>query len=105
MKTRVKGVLLALIALIIMPLFTLFTIVPYFLEQYGFTPLIPEIYKNTDWYLLIIIGASFPIILLLLTIAWVGFKKYKTPTISIKEELKQIYRKVPEFIRKLASNE
>lgn len=105
MKTRSKGVLLALIALVIMPLFTLFTIVPFFLEQYGFTPLIPEVYRNTDWHFLIIMGASLPIIIILLSIAWVGFKKYKNPTLNIKEELKKIYRKVPEYIRKLAANE
>lgn len=105
MNTRVIGVLLALLALVIMPLFTLYTIVPYFLELYGFTPLIPEAFTNSDWHLLILLGASFPIILILLSFAWVGYKKYKTPTLSIKGELKDLYRKVPEFIRKLASNE
>ncbi len=104
MNYKLIGVLLAGISLIVMPIFTLFTIVPYFLEIYGFPPLIPSILEDVDWHLFIIIGGAIPIYSLLLVEVYIGFKKFKNPNMNTIQEFEKIIKRIPRFIRKIVKN-
>lgn len=101
---RLIGVLLALVSLIIMPVFTLFTIVLYFLELYGFPPIVPTVFKDFNWRFLILIGASIPIYTALITITWIGYRKIKDPSLQIMNEIKLQIKKVTTFFQRLSSN-
>ena len=99
---RLLGVFLAFGAILMMPIYTLLTVVSYFLDVYGFPPIVPSLFKEYSWQLFVLIGATIPVYSLLLTFAWIGIQKYKNPSLEMKEELKRIINKIPEFFRKLA---
>ncbi len=101
MNFKLIGVLLAGISLIVMPLYTLLTIVPFFLEIYGFPPIVPSILKDLDWHLLIMIGGAIPIYFLLLVEVYIGFKKCRNPSLNTMQEFKKIVKIIPNFIRKI----
>lgn len=104
MNNKVIGVVVALIGLFLMPLFTLLTIVPFFLEIYGFPPLIPEFLKELDWHILILVGISIPVYFVLFSFIWAGYKKLRDPSLNVKETLKSIYLKIPKFFIKLLNH-
>ncbi|MGV9173847.1 MAG: hypothetical protein ACOC35_14965 [Promethearchaeia archaeon] len=76
---RAIGVLLALVSLMFIPLYTILTVVLYFLDIYGFSPLIPEILKALDWGFFLILGGSLPIYLILGVFILAGYQQYKDP--------------------------
>ncbi|MGV9200467.1 MAG: hypothetical protein ACOC4M_16795, partial [Promethearchaeia archaeon] len=76
---RAIGVLLALVSLMFIPFYTILTVVLYFLDIYGFSPLIPEILKALDWGFFLILGGSLPIYLILGVFILAGYQQYKDP--------------------------
>ena len=105
MNSRILGVLFAFGGLVLMPLFTLLTVVPFFLEIYGFPPLIPEFLKELNWHLILLIAVSLPVYSVLFSGLYVGYKKFKDPTLSMKEQAKKIYFRIPRFVLRLIKGE
>lgn len=102
---RLIGLFLALGGLILMPVFTVLTIGIYFLELYGFPPIIPTPLKELNWRFFIMLGASAPFYILLITLVWLGYRKIKDPSIDIIGEIRRYLSKLTNFVQKIAQNE
>lgn len=102
---RLIGVLMALGGLLLMPIFTVFTIGTYFLEIYGFPPIIPAPLKELNWRFFILVGATAPFYLLLITLIWLGFRKIQDPSLDIIAEIKRYITKLTGFVKIIAQNQ
>lgn len=98
---KIGGVILAFISVIIIPIYTILTVVLYFLDIYGFVPLMPTLLKSLDWELFVLLGGSFPIYLLLANLMLTGYKKFRNPKADFKELFVQKFRDLLTLFRKL----